>query len=41
MGVANSLVIYSGEGHGIRSAAHKADLKLRILSWFDKYLGQP
>jgi len=41
MGVTNSLVIYAGEGHGIRDAAHKADLKARTLGWFDKYLGQP
>ncbi|MFI4964733.1 MAG: alpha/beta fold hydrolase [Caulobacterales bacterium] len=41
MGVANSLVIYAGEGHGIREAEHKEDLKRRILGWFDHYLGQP
>jgi len=41
MGVPNSLVIYAGEGHGIRDAEHKADLKKRILGWFDHYLGQP
>ncbi|MGZ6036565.1 MAG: alpha/beta fold hydrolase [Myxococcaceae bacterium] len=41
MGVPNSLVIYAGEGHGIREAEHKADLKKRILDWFDRYLGQP
>jgi dipeptidyl aminopeptidase/acylaminoacyl peptidase len=41
MGVPNSLVIYPGEGHGIRDALHKADLKRRILGWFDRYLGQP
>ncbi|WP_372786787.1 prolyl oligopeptidase family serine peptidase [Phenylobacterium sp.] len=41
MGVPNSLVIYAGEGHGIREAEHKADLKKRILGWFDHYLGQP
>jgi dipeptidyl aminopeptidase/acylaminoacyl peptidase len=41
MGVTNSLVIYAGEGHGIRDPAHKADLKARTLGWFDKYLGQP
>jgi dipeptidyl aminopeptidase/acylaminoacyl peptidase len=41
MGVPNSLVIYAGEGHGIREAEHKADLKARILGWFDRYLGQP
>jgi dipeptidyl aminopeptidase/acylaminoacyl peptidase len=41
MGVPNSLVIYPGEGHGIRDAENKADLKRRILGWFDHYLGQP
>jgi dipeptidyl aminopeptidase/acylaminoacyl peptidase len=41
MGVPNSLVIYEGEGHGIRGAEHKDDLKKRILGWFDNYLGQP
>ena len=41
VGVPNSLVIYAGEGHGIREAEHKEDLKRRILGWFDKYLGQP
>jgi dipeptidyl aminopeptidase/acylaminoacyl peptidase len=40
VGVANSLVIYAGEGHGIREAEHKEDLKKRILGWFDQYLGQ-
>jgi len=41
MGVPNSLVIYAGEGHGIREAEHKEDLKKRILGWFDHFLGQP
>jgi len=41
VGVPNSLVIYAGEGHAIRDAEHKEDLKRRILGWFDKYLGQP
>jgi len=41
MGVPNSLVIYPGEGHGIRDGAHRADLKRRILGWFDQYLGNP
>ncbi|MFL5294889.1 MAG: S9 family peptidase [Phenylobacterium sp.] len=41
MGVPNTLVIYPGEGHGIRDADHKADLKRRILGWFDQYLGRP
>lgn len=41
MGVPNALVIYAGEGHGIRDAERKEDLKKRILGWFDHYLGQP
>jgi dipeptidyl aminopeptidase/acylaminoacyl peptidase len=41
MGVPNRLIIYAGEGHGIRDADHRADLKNRILSWFDQYLGRP
>ena len=41
MGVANTLVIYPGEGHGIRAPDHRADLKRRILAWFDEYLGKP
>ncbi|HXA40862.1 MAG TPA: S9 family peptidase, partial [Phenylobacterium sp.] len=41
VGVPNSLVIYAGEGHGIREAEHKEDLKKRTLAWFDHYLGQP
>jgi dipeptidyl aminopeptidase/acylaminoacyl peptidase len=40
VGVPNSLVIYAGEGHGIREAEHKDDLKKRILGWFDQYLGK-
>jgi dipeptidyl aminopeptidase/acylaminoacyl peptidase len=41
MGVPNSLIIYADEGHGIRDAEHRADLKNRILGWFDQYLGRP
>jgi len=41
MGVPNSLVIYAGEGHAIRGADHKIDLRGRMIGWFDKYLGQP
>jgi dipeptidyl aminopeptidase/acylaminoacyl peptidase len=33
-----SLVIYEGEGHGIRQPEHIADLKGRIVGWFDQYL---
>ena len=38
MGVPTSLVIYEGEGHGIRGAEHVKDLNQRTLAWFDKYL---
>ena len=38
MGVPTSLVIYEGEGHGIRGAEHVKDLNARTLAWFDKYL---
>ncbi len=39
MGVDTSLVIYEGEGHGIRKPEHIADENTRIIGWFDKYLG--
>ena len=39
IGVPNSLVIYAGEGHGIRKPEDVKDLKDRINGWFDKYLG--
>ena len=39
MNVPTSLVIYDGEGHGIRKPEHKTDLSNRIVGWFDKYLG--
>lgn len=38
MGVPNSLVIYEGEGHGIRKPEHNIDLEQRIVGWFDRYL---
>ncbi|MFT4076994.1 MAG: S9 family peptidase [Asticcacaulis sp.] len=37
-GVPVSLVIYEGEGHGIRKPEHISDLKSRTVGWFDKYL---
>jgi dipeptidyl aminopeptidase/acylaminoacyl peptidase len=37
-GVPASLVVYEGEGHAIRQAAHLHDLRARILAWFDRYL---
>ncbi len=39
VGVTSSLVIYPGEGHGIRDPEHVLDLEHRIVGWFDKYLG--
>lgn len=41
LGVPTQLVIYEGEGHGIRAPAHRADVTKRTLAWFAKYLGSP
>ena len=38
MGVPVSLVIYPGEGHGLRQPDHRADAEKRTIAWFDKYL---
>ena len=38
MGVPTTLMIYPGEGHGLRSPEHRKDLEDRIVGWFDKYL---
>ncbi|MGN6279642.1 MAG: S9 family peptidase [Sphingomonas sp.] len=38
MNVPVSLVIYPGEGHGIRDPEHRADVGKRTIAWFDKYL---
>jgi dipeptidyl aminopeptidase/acylaminoacyl peptidase len=38
MGVPTTLMIYEGEGHGIRQPEHVRDLTARTLAWFDKYL---
>ena len=32
------LVLYPGEGHGNRFAAHRLDYNLRMLQWFEHYL---
>jgi dipeptidyl aminopeptidase/acylaminoacyl peptidase len=32
------LVLYPGEGHGNRFAAHRLDYNLRMLQWFAQYL---
>jgi len=39
LGVPTSLMIYPGEGHGIRKPDHVEDLNRRIIAWFDQYLG--
>jgi dipeptidyl aminopeptidase/acylaminoacyl peptidase len=38
MNVPTSVMIYPGEGHGLRDPEHIADVTQRTLSWFDKYL---
>ena len=38
MGVPTSIMIYPGEGHGLRDPQHIADAQARTLAWFDKYL---
>jgi dipeptidyl aminopeptidase/acylaminoacyl peptidase len=38
MAVPTSIMIYPGEGHGLRDPEHLADAEQRTLAWFDKYL---
>jgi dipeptidyl aminopeptidase/acylaminoacyl peptidase len=38
MNVPTSIMIYPGEGHGLRDPAHIADATQRTLAWFDRYL---
>ncbi|MEA3140102.1 MAG: hypothetical protein QOK23_2271 [Gammaproteobacteria bacterium] len=38
MKVPTSIMIYPGEGHGLRDPEHLADAEQRTLAWFDKYL---
>jgi dipeptidyl aminopeptidase/acylaminoacyl peptidase len=38
MNVPTSVMIYPGEGHGLREPEHLADAEQRTLAWFDKYL---
>ena len=40
MSVPVSLVIYPGEGHGIRGPEHALDSRRRTVAWFDRYLGR-
>jgi dipeptidyl aminopeptidase/acylaminoacyl peptidase len=38
LNVPTSIMIYPGEGHGLRDPEHLADAMQRTLSWFDRYL---
>jgi dipeptidyl aminopeptidase/acylaminoacyl peptidase len=38
LGVATAIMIYPGEGHGLREPAHAQDALQRTLEWFDRYL---
>jgi dipeptidyl aminopeptidase/acylaminoacyl peptidase len=38
LNVPTSIMIYPGEGHGLRDPAHSADAMRRTLEWFDRYL---
>ncbi|WP_025885859.1 S9 family peptidase [Asaia prunellae] len=38
LGIPTSLVIYPGEGHGMRGRDHAIDAQKRMLVWFDRYL---
>ena len=38
MNVPTSVMIYPGEGHGLRDPENLADAEQRTLAWFDKYL---
>ncbi|HSQ99949.1 MAG TPA: S9 family peptidase [Sphingomicrobium sp.] len=40
MNVPASLVIYQGEGHGIRDPKNVLDMRRRTVAWFDRYLGR-
>jgi dipeptidyl aminopeptidase/acylaminoacyl peptidase len=38
MNVPTAVMIYPGEGHGLRDPKHLADAMQRTLAWFDKYV---
>jgi dipeptidyl aminopeptidase/acylaminoacyl peptidase len=40
MNVPASLVIYPGEGHGIRGPENRIDVRRRTVAWFDRWLGR-
>ena len=37
-GVETEMVIYPGEGHELREAAHQIDMHRRTCEWFDRHL---
>jgi len=40
VGVPTQMIVYAGEGHGIRLPADYNDLRQRELGWLDRYLGR-
>jgi len=38
LGVPTAVMIYPGEGHGLRDPEHVADASQRTLAWFDRFL---
>lgn len=38
LGVPTAVMIYPGEGHGLRDPANTADAMRRTIEWFDRYL---
>ena len=40
LGVPTELVIYPGQGHGIRRPSYQKDRYDRYLAWYDKYVKQ-
>lgn len=36
-GVPTQMVVYPGEGHGIRQPRHRADVLRRVVSWFNQH----
>ncbi len=38
LGIPTAVMVYPGEGHGLREPAHAEDAMRRTLEWFDRYL---
>jgi dipeptidyl aminopeptidase/acylaminoacyl peptidase len=38
LGIPTAVMIYPGEGHGLRDPEHTADAVRRTVEWFDRYL---